>query len=109
VTIGAQDEGQDVVLRINDPGWSPMVAISRMRSAVPTGTTVKFSAPDALEKVVESAGGKLSTDFDEAVGTSVKLAFPKVSNRLEDMPAAERTEEPAAGDSGPAPVPGQLP
>lgn len=84
VTIGAQDEGQDVVLRINDPGWSPMVAISRMRTAIPTGTTLKYAPQEGLQRSVEDAGGTMSTDFDEAVGTTVKMSFPKVSNRLEE-------------------------
>ncbi|MBI2920249.1 MAG: HAMP domain-containing histidine kinase [Planctomycetes bacterium] len=83
VTIGAQDEGQEVVVKVNDPGWSPMFAISRMRSAIPTGTTMKYAAEDGLQKSVGEAGGRIAMDFDEAVGTSVKLAFPKVSNRLE--------------------------
>lgn len=110
VTIGAMDEGQEIVLKINDPGWSPMVAISRMRNALPTGTTMKYAASDGLQKVVDAAGGQLSTDFDEAVGTSVKLTFMKVSNRLEDGSGAPIVTKEADEDGGaPAPVPGQLP
>lgn len=112
VTIGALDEGQEITLRINDPGWSPMVAISRMRNALPTGTTMKYAASDGLQKTVEAAGGQLRTDFDEAVGTSVKLTFTKVSNRLEDggsgAPIVTKQEE-EGGGGAPAPVPGQLP
>lgn len=112
VTIGALDEGQEITLRVNDPGWSPMVAISRMRNSLPTGTTVRFAAPDQLQKLIENAGGRMDTEFDEAVGTSVRMTFPKVSNRLEDgsgggAPIAAKEEE--AGGSAPAPVPGQLP
>ncbi|NUN48974.1 MAG: HAMP domain-containing histidine kinase [Candidatus Brocadiae bacterium] len=83
VTIGAQDEGAVVVVRVNDPGWSPMTAIGRMRGAIPTGQTLKFTAADGLKRLAEMAGGRLTSEFDEAVGTSVKLAFPKVANRLE--------------------------
>ncbi|KAF0241003.1 MAG: hypothetical protein FD180_4675, partial [Planctomycetota bacterium] len=111
VTIGALDEGAEISVKINDPGWSPMMAISRMRSALPTGTTMKYAAADGLQKIVESAGGQMTTEFDEAVGTSVRMAFAKVSNRLEDSSGApEGAREADAGASGmPAPVPGQLP
>ncbi|MEK7466895.1 MAG: hypothetical protein AAB074_05715 [Planctomycetota bacterium] len=111
VTIGALDEGAEISVKINDPGWSPMVAISRMRNTLPTGTTMKYAAADGLQKIVEAAGGQMTTEFDEAVGTSVRMAFAKVSNRLEDSSGApEGARESDAGGSGmPAPVPGQLP
>jgi hypothetical protein len=111
VTVGALDEGAEISVKINDPGWSPMVAISRMRSTLPTGTTMKYAAADGLQKIVEAAGGQMSTEFDEAVGTSVRMTFAKVSNRLEDAsgaPIETRTDE-AGGSGMPAPVPGQLP
>jgi signal transduction histidine kinase len=111
VTIGALDEGAEISVKINDPGWSPMMAISRMRATLPTGATMKYAAADGLQKIVEAAGGQMSTEFDEAVGTSVRMTFAKVSNRLEDASGApiESKADEAGGSGMPAPVPGQLP